>query len=526
MSWDYIIIGAGSAGCALAHELAIGRPDSTVLVLEAGGKGSSPFIRLQAGVFHAIARHDWGYHSQPDPSRNGMTERWIRGRVLGGTSSINSALLVRGAAHDFDRWAEQSSSPQWSARQVLALFRELESSDQAGPLRGHSGPLHVRTVKRAHALTEAFTRATYAAGYPFNPDYNGETQEGVAYAQLNQHRGLRCSAADAFLRPLLGKSQIELLLNAWVEKIEFGNGRAEAVSFIHRGHRRREAARRIVLCAGSINSPKLLMLSGIGDAEELRRHRIDSVLNLPGVGNNLKEHPLVLLKYRSRIPTYNLTGGLRQKLSFASQFLTTLEGPIVNIFESVAFLRSSPSEPYPDTQLHFVPMAWSFTAAGKITLAACPSITVFVNKSHPVSRGRIRLVSSDPKAPPFIECRLFEEEADLDTLVRGAMTVRRILQEEPIASLLEEELEPGPQVASVAAMKDYIRQHGLIANHSVGTCAMGTGADAVVGPDLRVRGMENLWVADASIMPDHISGNTNATCMMIGKKLGKQLTAG
>jgi choline dehydrogenase len=527
--WDYIIIGAGSAGCVLAHELTNGRGNETVLVLEAGGSDRSPLIRLPAGSLRVNEMCDWGYWSQPDPSRNGRAEQWERGRVLGGCSSVNSTVFVRGALRDFDRWASQCGggiSPGWSAREVLPLFRELESSDQIGPFRGQGGQLHVRTVKRRHLITEAFVKSAQACGHPFNEDYNGEVQEGVSFAQLSQRHGLRCSSADAFLRPLLGKSKnLSLVLNALVQRIEFINRRAVAVSFKKGGKVFRETAREIILCAGAINSPKLLMLSGIGDAEELKRNCIGVVADLPGVGGNLKDHPLIKLVYRTRGPTHNLTEGFLQKLGIAATYLISREGPISNLFEGIAFLRTSPSEPSPDLQVHFTPMGFLTTPEGKITLAPYPSVSVLVNKNYPISSGRIRLASNDPNAPPIIECKLLEEEADVDTLVRGMATVRGIMQTEPIVSLLEEECVPGPEVSSIVALKEYVRNHTQITFHFCGTCRMGTGPDAVVGPDLRVRGTENLWVADASIMPDLISGNTNAVCMMIGKRLGKQFVA-
>lgn len=518
-SWDYIIVGAGSAGCALAYELV--RSGKTVFVIEAGGLDRSPFIKIAAGQPRACANHDWGYRSQPDPSRNGATENWIRGRVLGGSSSINGTMHARGTAADFDRW----NLPGWSAKEVMPIFRKLETSDQPGPLRGDAGPAHVRTVKRPHAITKAFIESARGVGYRFNPDYNGEVQEGVAYAQLSQRGGWRCSAADAFLKPLLARKNLKLLLNASVQKIEFLGSRAVTVCFLHQDRQCKETARDIIVCAGAINSPKILMLSGIGDPRELNRFNIDVVANLPGVGCNLKEHPLLKLTYRTKIPTYNLTEGLLQKLGIAIKFATTGEGPISNLFEGAAFLRSSLSEPFPDIQLHFLAVGYTTMPDGAIKLATCPSVTVLLNKSYPKSSGRIRLASCDPNDPPLIECRLLENQADVDTLVRGIGTIRKIMKAEPIARLIEEEIVPGVNIESLSALQDFVRNHTGLSFHPIGTCRMGVSTDAVVGPDLRVHGTDNLWIADASIMPDLISGNTNAVCMMIGTKLGKQLAA-
>jgi len=529
VEWDYIVVGAGSAGCALTHELVTDARKPRVLVLEAGGTDRSPYIRLQAGAFQACLNHDWGYRAQPDPTRHGLIERWWRGRVLGGCSSINSTIYVRGAARDFDRWGESFRGAHehgWSAQQAMTILREIETSDQPGAARGHHGPLHVRTVKRPHPITAAFVESARASGYPFNPDYNDVSQEGVAYAQLSQRGAWRCSAADAFLKPLVGKRNLELQHNALVERIHIENGRAVAVSVVRNGRRQRLSARRIVLCAGTVNSPHLLMLSGIGDGQELRQHHIDVALHLPGVGRNVRDHPLVKMIYESRIPTHNLTGGLMQKLGFAAQLVAHGEGPIANVFESVAFLRSRPVEQAPDIQVHFVSIGYLAGPDCTYTLAPYPAVSVMINKSYPLSTSRIRLASANPAAAPLIESRLLQEEADVETLVQGMLAVRRIMQAQPIAELLVAERVPGPERATLEALRDFTRHSAQIANHPVGSCRMGTGPDAVVGPDLRVHGIENLWVADASIMPDMISGNTNAACMMIGKKLGKQLVAG
>jgi choline dehydrogenase len=526
VTWDYIIVGAGSAGCALASELAKNGKDKTVLILEAGGTDRSPFIKFPAGQIRAVGKYDWGYRSQPDPSRNGVAEGWLRGRVLGGSSSINGMLYARGESADYDRWdAICGHAGGWSAQDVLPLFREMERSDQAGPLRGRAGPLSVRTVKSPHPLTTAFVGAACSSGYSLNDDYNGKVQEGVAYAQLSQRGGLRCSAADAFLKPILSRSNVKLLLNARVEKIKVTHGHADAVCYSSNGRPCREEAREIILCAGAIASPQLLMLSGVGDPEELHRHNIAVAVDLKGVGRNLSEHPLLRLTYRTNIPTYNLTQGPLQKLAILAKFVATREGPIANLFESVAFLKSSPSEQQTDIQLHFLALGYLARPDGMIELARFPSVTVLANKSHPKSRGRIRLASANPTESPLIECRLLEDDADVDTLVQGIQTVRKIMKAEPIAALISEEVAPGSNIQSVAALQEYIRGHTTIAAHPAGTCRMGADAGAVVDANLRVHGIENLWVADASIMPDLIGGNTNAACMMIGMKLGKWLNS-
>lgn len=522
---DYLIIGAGSAGCSLAWQLATSRPDKSVTVLEAGGPDRSPLIHIPAGQIRAIARHDWGYRSQPDPTRNGASERWERGRVLGGSSSINGTMYVRGARGDFDRWASRyggDGSSGWRADDVVPLFSGMETSDQPGPTRGRSGPLSVRTVKRPQAVTKAFVAAALASGYPFNEDYNGEMQEGVSYAQLTQKRGFRSSAATAFLKPLLHRQNLRVLLNSMVERIEIEGNRARSVVLVTNGMRTCRSAREIILCAGTLNSPKLLMLSGIGDRGQLASLGIEPQLDLPGVGKNLRDHPLLKLVYRMRVPTSNPTEGWRQRLRFLAEFALRGEGPIANIFEAAAFLRTSAALSSPDIQLHFLAVGFS-AENGEFKFAPYPSVTVMLNKSHPVSHGQLRLISADPAAPPSIEARLLADRADVDTLIDGVGVIRRIMGTAPIAQLVDQEIAPGPSVQNATALEHYVRTYAGIAYHPVGTCRMGTDDDAVVTPDLQVRGVGNLWIADASVIPDLPSGNTNAACMMIGMKLGKHL---
>lgn len=521
MTWDCIVVGAGSAGCALAYELV--RAGKKVLVIEAGGSDRSPYIWIPAAVWKTPERFEWGYRAQPDLSRKGVVDPWHRGKVLGGTSSINGMIYVRGAAADFDRWGQLCGGKGgWSARDVMPIFRELEQSDQRSPLRGRSGPLHVRTVRRPHPLTDGFVESAFAAGHPFNPDYNGATQEGAGYLQFTQRRGLRWSAADAFLRPLVARTNLKLLLNATVERVEISNGRAVGVSFRHRGALHREAARDIVLSAGVINSPKLLMLSGIGDPVELRRHKIDVVLDLPAVGRHLREHPVAELSYRTRIPSYNLTEGLLQKIAIAAKYMRFREGPIAAAYEATAFLKTHPSASMQDIQVFFAPIGWG-VVDGALQLARHPALKICIVRSHSVSSGRVRLSSPDPETPPLIECPLLENEADIDTLARGIQTIRTIMGTQPIADLVEAETTPGQRVEGLRDLHEHLRDHLALACHPIGTCRMGISADTVVDPELRVHGLENLWVADASIMPDHISANINAPCMMIGAKLGKQL---
>jgi choline dehydrogenase len=523
MEWDYIIVGAGSAGCALAWPLV--QAGRSVLLLEAGRSDRSAFIKVPAAVWRIRPQHDWGYHAVPDPTRHDAVDHWHRGRVLGGTSSINGMLYVRGATEDYDRWDQLCAGQGgWSAQALQPVFQAIESSDQPGTTRGHAGPLHIRTVQRRHAITDAFIRAAGAAGHLFNEDYNGSRQEGVAYLQFTQRRGFRWSAADAFVRPLLAKPNFRLRLDTLVDRIEMKNGRAQAVLFRHAGRACREAARAIIVSAGTVNSPKLLMLSGIGDPHELAQHGIGTNLALPAVGRNLREHALIHLNYRARIPTHNLTEGWPQKWRIALEYLRYREGPVAAAYEAAAFLKTLSSLDVPDVQIFFAPIGWG-AVDGQARLARYPALKIVVLGSHSQSAGRIRLASADPDAPPVIEPRLFENESDIDVLVRGVDVVREILRHEPIASLIEDEVSPGARITAASGLREHVRQSAEPACHPFGTCRMGCDADAVVGPDLRVRGTENLWVADASILPDGISANLNAVCMMIGAKLGRTLAS-
>jgi choline dehydrogenase-like flavoprotein len=380
-------------------------------------------------------------------------------------------------------------------------------------------------VKDRHPITESFIKSAQEAHYPFTPDYNGAIQEGVGYAQLNQRRRSRWSAADAFLRPALRRKNFRLITNAHVHRLVIKNRRVTGVMYEIGGIMHEASASRIVLCAGAINTPHLLMLSGIGDARELSENGIKVTLDRRAVGKNLMEHPLVRLVYRMSAPTHNVSGALHG-VRLLAKYLMRGHGPIACVFESIAFLRSTSGELAPDIQLHVAAFGYDAIRRGSksvIQMLPYPSMTILVNKNYPVSRGRIRLASASPKALPIIEPRILESEQDLMTLVNGLTTVRRIMAAKPIADLVVEEIQPGTAYPNIESLASYVRDNTEIAYHPAGTCRMGVDDEAVVTPQLQVRGIENLWIADASIMPDLISGNTNAACMMIGVKLGRQL---
>ncbi|WP_074173567.1 GMC family oxidoreductase [Caballeronia calidae] len=533
-SFDYIVVGAGSAGCVLAGRLS---EDSSrrVLVLEAGPRDVALMKPFGLSYYFDMSRFEWGYWSQPDPTRNMRTDHWRRGRVVGGSGSVNGMNYVRGTRADYDRWAAMGNYG-WSADDVMPLFRIIERCEPGyatSPdysIRGASGPLSVREVRHCHPLTEAFLQAAQAAGFDRTPDYNGAQQEGVGYGQFNQRRGMRWSSADAFLKPALQRKNLHLITEALVHKLNIEKGRVTGVSFEWDGVMLEASAAKVILCGGAINTPQLLMLSGIGDAESLKALGIDVVLDLPSVGRNLMEHPLIRPTFRVKAPSYSPSHGIWQKGRFLAKYLSTGQGPIATLTEAQAFLRTSPEESEPDVQMHFGVAGVVYSDDPSfykgLKVLQYPSFSVSINKSYPLSRGQIRLASSDVKAVPLIEPNLLSDDRDVETLVRGIGILRRIVSNAPLAEMIVEEVEPGALSISNEALGAYVRNRTGLAYHPAGTCRMGIDDDAVVTPDLKVRGVENLWIADASVMPHLISGNINAACMMIGEKLARQFTKG
>ena len=504
----------------LANRLSA-NPGNRVLLLEAGGFDRSLYIRMPAAIIRAIGnpKIDWCYQAEPDPSRNDRVDLWPAGKTLGGSSSINGMLYVRGAAGDFDRW-EAEGCEGWSYADVLPFFKRMEATPLGDDrYRGRTGPVRTAPLRTTHPLAHTFVRAAADAGLPVNEDYNGAAQEGVAYSEVNQQRGRRYNAARAYLHPVRHRRNLTVRTRSECRRLVLENGRCVGVEYrrgaeLHRADARRE----VILCAGAIASPRLLMLSGIGPAVQLREAGIDVLQDLQGVGANLQEHPEGMVGIDVNVSTYNTEINSWKIALHALNWLLFGRGPATSPYpHAVAFLRSTPDQPRPDIQVQLGPYAFSFSEEGVLPYDR-PAISAAINVSYPRSRGSIRLRSADPEAPPVISHALLADDDDVDRLIKGCRQVRSILNGRAFAPYRIGERLPGPEVQSDAEWRDYLRQTAFLGYHPSGTCRMGNDTMAVTRPDLTVRGIDGLRVADASVIPSLTSGNTNATVMMIGER--------
>jgi choline dehydrogenase len=513
--FDVVVVGAGSAGCAVAGRLTED-PSLRVLLLEAGGSDDVLEVQIPAALYKVFrTRHDWNYTTEPQPGLDGRTLFWPRGKLLGGSSSINAMIYMRGAAADYDEWAELTGDPSWSYEHVLPLFRRMEDNARgADRYHGVGGPLRVEDLRSPHPWTRAVVQSAVAAGHPRNDDFNGPTQEGVGQYQVTQKRGRRWSSADAYLRPAMGRPNLTLRTGALTTRVVLEDGRATGVEYRCGGrlHTAR-ATREVVLSGGAVNTPQLLMLSGIGPAEHLREVGVDVVHDLPGVGSDLQDHPLVPVVWNARSGRSLFRA---ESPSGYAKWFGARRGPLTsNLAEAGLFTRSTPEQPEPDLQLHFLPVKFWKQAEVDPDVDAFTAAVVLV-RVH--SRGSVRLRSADPTWAPAIDAGYLTDERDLDALVRGLEKAREIAATAPLASVLAEEWSPGAAVQGREALRASVRSTLESLYHPVSSCRMGTDERAVVDAELRVRGIDGLRIADASVMPTLVRGNTNAPSIMIGER--------
>jgi choline dehydrogenase-like flavoprotein len=512
---DYVIVGAGSAGCTLAARLTED-PSVSVTLVEAGGKGRHPNISIPAAFANQFrTKLDWDYNTEPEPHCDGRSLYIPRGKGLGGSSSMNAMLYVRGRPLDYDLWASQGCDG-WGWNDVRPYFLKAENNER-GASEHHAvgGPLNVADERSPRRLTARFIASAEAAGIPRIPDYNGPEQDGVSPVQVTQRNGARFSAADAYLRPNMKRPNLEVITGATVLGVELIGGRAAGVRVRGRGRRERviNAEREVILSAGAIGSPQLLLLSGIGPADHLRSVGVTVHHDLPGVGENLHDHPYVVCIWESSAPE-SLYGADKPKPML--EWILRRSGPLTStVAEAFAFVRSRPGLPAPDLQFHFAPAYFADNGFEEFDGHAFTSGPVLVSTK---SRGNLRLRSSDPLDKPRILTNTLAEPEDMASLVAGVKLAREIASTGPLAEAAAREIYPGPGVDDDADIEAFVRQHVDLLYHPVGTCKMGTDDAAVLDPQLRVRGIDGLRVVDASVMPQIPGGNTNAPTIMIAER--------
>ena len=519
---DYIVVGAGSAGCVLANRLSA-NGKHTVCLLEAGPPDRSPWIHIPIGygktMFHKVL--NWGYYTEPDPNMLNRRIYWPRGRTLGGSSAINGLIYIRGQRRDYDDWAA-AGNPGWNWEDCLPYFRKLENNDLgAGPTRGTEGPLNATSIKTPHPLVEGLIGAAGALGLPHVTDFNSGDQEGVGYYQLTTRNGRRCSTAVAYLRPARGRANLRIETGAHAMAVLFEGSRACGVRYRQDGQVRTLRARReVILCAGALQSPQLLQLSGVGPAALLRRFGIGVVRDLPGVGENLQDHLQIRLIYETRQPitTNDQLRTLHGRAAMGLQWLLFRGGPLaVGINQGGLFCRVDPASATPDTQFHFATLSADM-AGGKVhPFSGC---TYSVCQLRPSSRGTVQLRSADPFEAPAMQPNYLSTELDRRMTVAAVKYARRLAATEPLAGLMKREFRPGPDVRSDDEILHFCREYGATIFHPSGTAKMGPRSDpmAVVDERLRVHGVSGLRVVDCSIMPTLVSGNTNVPVVMLAER--------
>ncbi len=518
MEFDFIVVGAGSAGCAVASRLSE-QGNCSVALIESGKSEKLNITSVPAALLYTIGneRYDWKYQTEPDPTREGLVEAWPRGRVPGGSSAINGMIYVRARAADFDRWAGMGNSG-WSWNDMLPIFRRMETSD-FGPnqWRGGQGPQNVEQLRFRHPISKVVLDSVKNMGVPEVSDINGADEEGIAWNQGTTKNGKRASTWDAYIKPNLDRKNLTVFDGALVRKVVLSGNRATGVEVERNGKIETLTARKgVVLSAGSINTPQILMLSGIGDPEALQKHGIEAQVVNREVGKNLMEHPGMYVLAELNEPTSNAyRSPIKGALAFAN-WLFRGKGPMgTPSSQLIGFFRSRPELKHTDMQ--FLLFAYgSFMRNGKRVFPKRNLVTILINANYPKSRGHLELASANPADPIRIFPRYLDDPADYEAMRYSLKWVRDLVKSEPLRSRFVRFLD----IPDEGAGRDdeYIRSNTRPFYHPAGTCRMGSDAEAVVTPDLKVRGVDGLWVADVSIFPDHIGGNTNATAIMIGEK--------
>ncbi len=530
--FDYIVVGAGSAGCAVAERLSRdGR--SSVAVIEAGGSDNKFFVQMPLGYGKTFFDRsiNWNYRAEPDPGLAGQADFWPRGKIVGGSGSINAMVWIRGDHRDYDDWASEGN-PGWAFADVLPVFKEIEDNQAGGDdWRGVGGAVHISDVSdRLHPLASRFLRAGVEAGYSPNRDFNGASQEGIGIYQINTKNGWRMSAAKAFLRPALKRKNVALLTHALTTKVIFSGKRATGIEIIQNGRRQILSVNcEVILAAGAINSPQLLQLSGIGGASHLSGLGIDIVVDSPACGQHMQDHTGINYIFRSKIPTLNqVLRPMWGKLKAGLEFMLKNSGPLsLSLNQAGGFVKSSPKLERPNIQLYLQAISTLNAQKGTRPLLGpdkFPGFAMGLSNCRPKSRGSCLIAANNPELAPLIRANAYQCEDDITDMLAGVKILRQLARQPALAEIIAEELAPGPAIESDADLVADFRQRSGTVYHPVGTCRMASSIKhGVVDHRLKVHGVDGLRVVDVSVSPSIISGNTNACAMMIGAKAGAMI---